>query len=130
MVIDTSAIVAMLQGEPEAARLVAALETDSTRRLSAATLVESGIVMQARYGDHGEREVDLLVQRARIDVIAVTREHAELARVAFRRFGKGRHAAGLNFGDCFAYALSTALGEPLLFVGEDFARTDVRVAPY
>lgn len=130
MVVDTSAIVAILQREPEAARLVTALEADPARRLSAATLVEAGIVMQARYGDHGEREVDLLLERARIDVIPVAREHAELARDAFRRYGKGRHVAGLNFGDCFAYALAIALGEPLLFVGDDFSRTDVLIAPY
>lgn len=75
--------------------------------------------MQARYGDQGEREIDLLVQRAHIEVIPVTNEQADLARAAFRRFGKGRHAAGLNFGDCFAYTLSVALGEPLLFVGDE-----------
>jgi ribonuclease VapC len=130
MVIDTSALIAVLQKEPEAARLILALENEPTKRISTATLVETSIVMQARYGDYGEREVDLLVQRARIDVISVTSDHAELARSAFRRFGKGRHVAGLNFGDCFAYALSVALGEPLLFVGEDFKQTDVQGVIY
>ncbi len=128
MILDTSAVVAILQNEESAPRLVAALEEAGVRRLSAASLVEAGIILQARYGDHGERELDLFVQRARVEVISVTEEHAELARSAYRRFGRGRHAAGLNFGDCFSYALARALDEPLLFVGDDFSRTDVRVA--
>ncbi len=128
MVIDTSAIVAILLNEPGAPRLTAALEAEPVRRISAAALVETGIVMLTRYGEHGEREVDLFVQRAAIDVIAVTKEHAELARGAFRQYGKGRHAAGLNFGDCFSYALAAALDEPLLCVGDDFSKTDIRVA--
>ena len=130
MVIDTSALVAVLRREPGAERLAAALVADPVRRLSAASLVEAAIVMCGRYGEHGERELDLFVQRLYIDVVAVTAEHAEHARDAFRRFGKGRHPAGLNFGDCFAYALAVALAEPLLFVGDDFARTDVRVVAY
>jgi ribonuclease VapC len=128
VVIDTSAVVAILRGELDAPRLLAALDAHPVRRLSASTLVELGIVTVARYGEHGEREVDLFIQRATIDVIPVTVDHAELARAAFRRFGKGRHAAGLNFGDCFSYALAVALDEPLLFVGDDFSRTDIRAA--
>jgi len=128
MVIDTSAIIAILRNEAAAPRLTAALDADPVRRLSAAALVETGIIMLSRYGEHGEREVDLFVQRAAIDIIAVTEEHAELARGAFRQYGKGRHPAGLNFGDCFSYALAAALDEPLLFVGDDFAKTDIRVA--
>lgn len=130
MILDTSVILAVLRRAPEAARLITALEAALVKRLSAASLVEAGIVMQARYGDHGEHEVDLFVQRLRVDINAVTADHADLARAAFRRFGKGRHPAGLNFGDCFSYALAVSLGEPLLFVGNDFARTDVAVAPY
>lgn len=130
MVIDTSVILALLQGEAASERLLTALEADPVRRLSAASLVEAGMVMQARYGDHGEREVDLLLHRLAVDVVPVTADHAELARGAFRRFGKGRHPAGLNFGDCFTYAAAVALGEPLLFVGDDFAKTDVEVARY
>lgn len=126
VVLDTSAVVALLQGEPDAPRILEALERASWRVLSAATLVEAGIVLQARYGDHGERELDLLLQRAGVEVVPVTPEHAELARGAFRRFGKGRHPAGLNFGDCFAYALAVALDQPLLFTGADFGGTDVR----
>ena len=128
MVLDTSAVIAVLQNEENAARLVAALEDAPVKRMSAANLVEAGIILQARYGDHGERELDLFVQRAHVEIIPVTGEHAEYARSAYRRFGKGRHAAGLNFGDCFAYALARALDEPLLFVGDDFPLTDVRVA--
>ena len=128
MVIDTSAVVAILRSEPAAPRLTAALDADPVRRMSAATLVETGIVMLTRYGEHGEREVDLFVQRAAIDVIAVSEEHAELARGAYRQYGTGRHPAGLNFGDCFSYALAAALDEPLLFVDDDFSKTDIKVA--
>jgi ribonuclease VapC len=130
MILDTAAVIAVLRNEERAARLVAALENAPVKRMSAATLVEAGIVLQARYGDHGERELDLFVQRTHVQIIPVTEEHAEYARSAYRRFGRGRHAAGLNFGDCFAYALARALDEPLLFVGEEFARTDVRAAMY
>lgn len=130
MVLDSSAVVAVLQREEQASRLVEALVAEPLRRLSAASLVETGIVMQARFGDHGERELDLFVQRLSVDVIPVMVDHAEIARSAFRRYGKGRHPAGLNFGDCFSYALAVALGEPLLFAGRDFERTDVLVAAY
>lgn len=128
LVLDTSAVVALIQGEPCSDRLVAALEAADARCISAANVVEAGIVLQARYGDHGERELDAFLLRAQVEVVPVTPENADLARHAFRRFGKGRHAAGLNFGDCFAYALAKALNAPLLFVGEDFGTTDVDVA--
>lgn len=123
--LDTSAVVAVLQDEPEAPELLDALVVAGSRSISAATLVEAGVVLQARYGDHGERELDLFIQRAEVEVVPLSAEHAALARSAFRRFGKGRHAAGLNFGDCFSYALAVALGHPLLFVGGDFTATDV-----
>lgn len=84
--------------------------------------------MQARFGDAGERELDVILHRFGVDIIPVTREQAEIARSAFRRFGKGRHPAALNYGDCFAYALAMSLGEPLLFVGADFLQTDVKSA--
>ena len=128
MVVDTSAIIAILQKEAGADELVESLIDAPERRISAATLVESGIVMQARYGDGGELHLDLLLQRLRIETIPVTAQHADLARSAFRRYGKGRHSAGLNFGDCFAYALAKAMGESLLSVGGDFAQTDVERA--
>lgn len=133
MVIDTSALVAILAKEEGSSELSDALESASVRRMSAASLVEAGIVLQARYGDHGERELDLLVQRASVEIVPVTAEHAEIARRAYRRFGKGRHPARLNYGDCFSYALAAALGEPLLFKGDDFGETDLerwsRTAP-
>lgn len=125
MVLDTSAIIAILQGEPASDRLVELIEQNPIRRLSAATVIESAIIMQARYGDAGERELDVLLHRLRAEIIPVTEEHVDYARSAYRRFGKGRHAAGLNFGDCFVYAAAVALDEPLLFVGVDFGKTDV-----
>lgn len=130
MVTDTSVLVAVLLGEPTADRLTAALEGAPTLRSSAVSLVEASMVMQGRLGDQGERELDLLIGRLRLEIVPVTVEQAELARTAFRRFGKGRHPAGLDFGDCFSYALARALGQPLLFVGGDFSQTDVLVAPY
>jgi ribonuclease VapC len=96
--------------------------------MSAASLVEASIVMLSRYGEHAEREVDLLVQRLQVDVSPVSLDHAEIARSAYRRFGKGRHPAALNYGDCFSYALAIAMGEPLLLVGTDFGQTDIAVA--
>ena len=96
----------------------------------AANLVEVGIVMQARRGDDGERDLDLLLAKLRVDIAAVTASQADLARKAFRRYGRGRHAANLNFGDCFAYALAKDKSAPLLFKGGDFGRTDVMVASY
>lgn len=130
MVVDSSAIIAILQDEPEADRLLTALEDAPVRRISSATLVETAIVMHARYGDAGEREVDVFIHCLRLEVLPTTAEHADLARSAYRRFGKGHHPAGLNYGDCFSYALSVALQEPLLFKGDDFSQTDVPVAAY
>jgi ribonuclease VapC len=125
MVIDTSVLIALLHVEPEAARLAVAIETDATRLISAATVVEAGLVIESRYGSVGGRELDLLMARASLSIEAFTAEQAEIAREAWRRFGKGRHAAGLNFGDCFSYALAKATGEPLLFKGNDFTHTDI-----
>lgn len=129
VVVDTSAVLALLQGEAEADRILAALADAEIRRISAATVVEAGIVLQARYGDHGERELDLFLQRADVEIIPSSEEHATVARQAYRRFGKGRHPAALNFGDCFAYALAVILDHPLLFVGTDFSATDVARRP-
>lgn len=125
MVLDTSAIVAILLGEPSADRLLAALEADSTRLVSAATVVEASLVLLGRYGDAGEAQLDRFLRAIRAEVVPVDLEQATLARDAAARYGRGRHAAALNFGDCFSYALAVARGERLLFVGEDFARTDV-----
>ena len=125
MVIETSAVLAILEAEPEAAAFAEAIERDPVRLVSAASVLEASIVIVARHGDAGARELDLLLLRAQAEVIPVTAEHAALGRDAYSRFGKGRHPAALNFGDCFAYALARASGEPLLFKGEDFGRTDV-----
>jgi len=125
MVIDTSALVALLLDEPERAAFAAAIEADPKRLVSAVTLVEAGIVLEARLGQPGADALDLLLQRADIQIVAVDREQAEIARRAWRTFGKGNDPAGLNLGDCFAYALAVAAAEPLLFKGEDFRRTDV-----
>ena len=125
MVLDTSVVLALLFNEPEADDIEVAIEADPVRLMSAASYVESAVVVEARLGEAGSREFDLLLHKARVELVAVTAEQAEVAREAWRRFGRGRHEAALNFGDCFAYALSAASGEPLLFKGEDFARTDV-----
>jgi ribonuclease VapC len=129
MVLDTSAILALLFSEPEADDIEVAIDADPVRLLSAASYLETAIVVEARLGAAGGRELDLLVHKAAIEVAAVTAEQVEIGRDAWRRFGKGRHEAGLNFGDCFAYALAATSGEPLLAKGDDFAKTDIaRVA--
>ena len=130
MIIDTSALVAILDQEPEADRIVRTLASAPERTLSAANLVEVGIVMQARRGDDGARDLDLLLAKLRVDIAAVTTSQADIARKAFRRYGRGRHPANLNFGDCFAYALAKDKSAPLLFKGNDFGQTDVMVASY
>lgn len=128
MVLDTSAVIAVLQSERDADRLIAAIEGADVLTMSAASVLEASIVLFARYGDFGDRELDLFLHRLSVRVVPVTAEHLELARSAYRRFGKGRSPAGLNFGDCISYAVATALGEPLLFAGDDFSKTDVQVA--
>lgn len=130
MILDTSAILALLSGEPEAARIGRAVLDSAVRRVSAASLVEAGIVVQARFGDDGARDLDLLVAKLALTIEPVTARQSDLARRAFRRYGKGRHPAGLNFGDCFAYALAKETGEPLLYKGDDFSRTDIAAVPY
>ena len=125
MVIDTSALVAILFDEPDAEHFEIAIESDPTRLMSTASVLEASIVVEARLGEAGGRELDLLVHKAQIEVVGVKVEQMEVARHAFRTYGKGRHPAGLNYGDCFAYALSKTSGEPLLFKGNDFNQTDV-----
>jgi len=125
MVIDTSALLAILLDEPERRRFTEAIEAADHRALSTATLVEISIVIEARYGAEGLRDLDQLLAAAQIDLVSVDVEQARAARLAFSRFGKGRHPAGLNYGDCFSYALAKVLGTPLLYKGTDFARTDI-----
>ena len=125
MVIDTSAIAAILFGEEDAERFTAAIEADPTRFISAASVLEAAIVAEMRKGPPGGRELDLLLLKAGIETVAFNEKQLRVARHAFRTYGKGRHAAGLNFGDCFSYAASKTTGEPLLFKGADFAMTDI-----
>lgn len=124
MVIDTSAILSLLFNEADADPIEVALDRDPVRLLSAASYVEAAIVIEARLGEAGGREFDLLVHKAAIDIVGVTADQAEVARDAWRRYGRGRHKAGLNFGDCFAYALAVVSGEPLLCKGGNIAKTD------
>ena len=126
MVIDTSALLAILFDEPERRRFNQLIEKDPRRLVSAATVLEASIVVESRHGDSAGRELDLLLHRARFQVVAVDGEQMEIARGAFRKYGKGRHRAALNFGDCFAYAAAKATGEPLLFKGQDFSETDLQ----
>jgi ribonuclease VapC len=128
MVIDTSAILAVLLNEATAARIAQLIETSSPRLLSAANLLETSIVIESRKGEPGGRELDLLY-RATIEIVAVDQDQAEIARAAWRRFGRGRHPAGLNFGDCFAYALAKTRRLPLLYQGNDFSQTDIESLP-
>lgn len=129
MVIDNSALVAVLLNEQNAVRLARAIEAGPQRLLSAANLLEASIVIESRKGEVGGRELDLLLYRAGIEIVAVDQDQAEIARAAWRRFGKGRHSAGLNYGDCFAYTLAKSRGLPLLFQGDDFSLTDIDRVP-
>lgn len=126
IVVDTSAIVAVLFGEPDGEKLERRLLAEPCV-ISAATLVELGIVIEAKTGPPGTQLLEELLGRIEIEVVPVDAELAREAVLCWRRFGKGRHRAGLNFGDTFSYALSRRLGQPLLFVGDDFSQTDVPV---
>jgi ribonuclease VapC len=128
MVIDTSALIAFLEDEPEASRIATALTSGAALRVSTATVLEAGVVVEAKRGEHAGRELDLLLHRLGVEEVPVAAEQVELARSAWRQHGKGRHRAALNYGDCFAYALAVSLGEPLLFVGNDFSRTEITPA--
>ena len=125
MVIDTSALLVILQDEPERRAFNEAIEAAEGRAMSAATFVESSIVTEARYGAEGLRDLDLLIAKAKIEIVPVDLEQAHTARLAFSRFGRGHHPAALNYGDCFSYALAKVLASPLLYKGADFAQTDI-----
>jgi ribonuclease VapC len=129
MVIDSSAVVAILLAEPERERFLEAIGADPVRLISSVNALEASMVVENRKHKAGGHELDLLFHRSKVEIVASTAEHFEVARDAWRRFGKGNHPASLNLGDCFAYALSQVSGEPLLFKGNDFGRTDVAVAP-
>ncbi|NRP74473.1 Ribonuclease VapC30 [Ensifer psoraleae] len=128
MVIDTSAIVAIAFNEPEAETYEQKVVDAPRRFISAATVLELAIVIEARLGEAGAAELDLWLYKAGVEIVAVDAEQIAVARRAWRSYGKGRHPAGLNYGDCFSYALARARNEPLLFKGDDFARTDIEAA--
>ena len=128
MIVDTSAVLAILFREPDAERFAKAITSAPSRRMSAATLLETSIVLESRSGAAAGYELDAFLEEAGIELEPVTPEQSQAARRAWRRFGKGNHPAGLNFGDCFAYALAEATREPLLFKGGDFELTDIEVA--
>ncbi len=126
MVLDSSAIIAILLQEPETARLASAIADNPPNFLSAASLVEASIVIDTRRGDEGARDLNLFLYHAGIEIVPVDTEQAEVARAAWRKYGKGRHKVGLNYGNCFSYALAKATGAPLPYKGNDFALTDLK----
>ena len=128
MILDTSALVAVLYGEPGAADFVRIIHEAEVCRISVASYVELSIVVEKQLGPLGMRQAEAFLRRAGVVIEPVTAEQGDLARQAFLDFGKGRHKAGLNFGDCFSYALAKATGEPLLFKGNDFGATDIEKA--
>jgi ribonuclease VapC len=127
MVIDTSALLAIFLAEPERSIFLNLILTAETRLISAPNALETGMVLEARRGEAAGREFDLFQVRAGLEIVAFDSDQLDVARSAWRRFGKGRHPAGLNFGDCFAYALAKTAGEPLLAKSADFAKTDIEL---
>lgn len=127
MVIDSSALLAILQDEPERRMFIEVIEAADTCSLSVVNLVETALVLESRRGPEAGRTLDAFIAKAGIELVPVDAEQAAMARSAFARFGKGRHPAGLNFGDCFAYALAKISGDSLLLKGNDFSRTDIPV---
>lgn len=130
MVIDPSALIAILLGGPEAPDLARAISQDSERLIAAVSTLETAMVIETKKGPAGGREFDLLLHTAQIEMVNMNEEQVLLARAAFLKYGKGRHPAGLNLGDCCSYALARYSGVPLLFKGEDFSKTDIAAAPY
>lgn len=129
IVVDTSVLICFLHEEPETPRFLPILLQETGRlKISAANYLEAGIVIDSHRDDGLSERLDRLIAFFDIEITAVTREHAKLARMAYRRYGKGYHPAGLNYGDCFAYALARSEAAPLLFKGDDFPKTDVQVA--
>jgi ribonuclease VapC len=125
MVIDTSALLAILLAEPEAEDFSRAIAADPKRLLSALSALEAAVVIHTRKGPSGIRELDLLLHSAGVTIVSLDADQAYLARTAYERYGKGHHSAALNLGDCCSYALALSSGEPLLFKGNDFAQTDL-----
>ncbi len=125
MILDTSALVAILYREPERDRFIDLMNAADSCALSVANFVELSMVVENQLGAEAGRQVDVFLRRAGVVIEPVSVEQGQIARQAFLDYGKGRHSAALNFGDCFAYALARAKGEPLLFKGDDFTRTDI-----
>jgi ribonuclease VapC len=130
MIVDSSALVAILIKEPEALRLTTAIAKSSVCRLPSSCLLDASMLLLARREEDGLRDLDLYIARSRMEIVPFTESQARLAREAFKRYGKGRHPAKLNFGDCMAYAVAKETGEELLFKGADFSQTDIVAAPY
>ena len=128
MVIDTSALAAIALKEPDAFLYSQAIRNDRVRLISVPTALECTLVIESRVGEAGGRDIELFILRNGLELVSLDHRHLDAARRAFRKYGKGRHAAGLNFGDCFSYALAKVSGEPLLFKGDDFSQTDIRHA--
>ena len=128
MVIDSSALAAILFREAEYQDFNAIISSAPVRRLAAPNLVETALVVESRKGERGRIELDLLIYEAGIEITAFDAAQADFARIAWRSFGKGRHPAALNMGDCYAYALARVMNEPLLFKGNDFSQTDIAAA--
>jgi len=128
IVVDTSALIAILDQEPDAALYAEAIAEADSPLISAATLFELHIVMLNPHGARAGQIIDRLIQDAAFQIENFTAQHFELARKAYARYGKGRNSAGLNYGDCFSYALAKATDLPLLFKGEDFSKTDLVAA--
>ena len=128
MVLDTSALIAIFLDEPERNRFLEQIIQAHERLISAASVVEAGIVLEARQGPAVSRDFDLFLHEAGIEIVSVDETQAAQARSAFRQYGKGRHPAGLNFGDCFTYALAVVSGEPVLAKGNEFSRANLHMA--
>lgn len=129
IVVDSSVLICLLREEPETPRFLPILLRETGRlKMSAANYLEAGIVIDSNRDDGLSQRLDRLIAHFEIEIVAVSRDHAKIARSAYQRFGKGHHPARLNYGDCFAYALARAEAAPLLFKGEDFPQTDVQVA--
>ncbi|MGC1298014.1 MAG: type II toxin-antitoxin system VapC family toxin [Alloacidobacterium sp.] len=127
MVIDTSALIAILLDEPDFHKYLALIQKADRRLISAASLLEASMVLESRAGMAAGAELDLFIHDADIEVVPVDREHVDVARRAWRKYGKGNHPAALNFGDCFSYALAKVSGEQLLATGSDFQQTDLEL---
>ncbi len=130
MVIDTSAVLCLLFDEPEAKSFAAAIEQDSIRLISAASVLEATIAVHRRRGRPSGDDIDRLLARWPADIVPVQLNQLQWARYAFETYGRGRHPAKLNFGDCFSYALAKTAGQPILFKGDDFSQTDLEPAPW